>query len=146
MVRRIALVILPLCVLACGGTKDFMFDAGPLPGPVQDAGPCSPLAQTNCPSNLKCTIEGDGTPICGPKGDGGPYSDCSVTSGGQVKGDDSKCEAGTACVDLEFTGFTRGNHCFPFCNLDGGTTCPGTGATCFPVGSIPEGFCDVPGL
>lgn len=146
MVRRFALLLLPLAALglgylaACGGEKDFTYDAGPGPQPAVDAGPCDVYAQTNCASDLKCTILGDGGPICGQKGSGSPYAACA---------DDTQCQAGTACVDLQFSGFLAGNHCYPFCELskqptDGGTTCSGAGATCLDLHTIPEGFCDVP--
>lgn len=150
MTARLALVLLPLCVVACEGTKDFTFDAGPVTT-EGDAGACDPFTQTNCPSNLKCTITGDGTPICGAKGSGQQYTSCEGDAGsGQTRGDDSLCAPGTACVDLEFQGYLAGNHCFPFCDLakqptDGGTTCPGNNATCLDLhNQIPQGFCDLP--
>ena len=152
MLRRLALLLLTLSILAlaalagCGGTKDFIFDAGGIDAGPVDAGPCDVYAQTNCPANLKCTIIPDGTPVCGNKGSGDDYDACSG---------DQECKPGTACVDLTFSGFLSGKHCYPFCDIaaqpDGGTTCPGSGASClkltFPDGglSIPEGFCDIPG-
>ncbi|MBS2029867.1 MAG: hypothetical protein JST54_18340 [Deltaproteobacteria bacterium] len=148
MVRRLALLCLPLSALAilgslaCGGTKNFTFDAGPLDAGPVDAGPCDPYAQTNCPTGLKCTIQPAGNTICGAAGTGDVYTACN---------DDSNCKAGTACVDLEFSGFVAGKHCFPFCDLslqptDGGTTCPqaSSGSSCLNLTTIPEGFCDLP--
>ena len=155
MVRRIVLLCLPLSglaiwgSLACGGTKNFTFDAGPLDAGPVDAGPCDVYTQTNCPSGLKCTIQPAGNTICGQAGTGDAYSDCSDASG--TVGDDSKCKAGTACVTLSFIGtnFLSGYHCYPFCDLsvqDAGNTCPraASGATCLGIGTIPEGFCDLP--
>lgn len=154
MFRKLALVLVTVAFSACGGTKDFTFDAG-ASSPRQDAGPCDPFTQTNCDASLKCTIQADGTPVCGAKGSGAAYADCSVSTslpdgGTTVRGDDSKCSAGTACLDLEFQGRLAGNHCYPFCDLDaqptdGGTTCPGTNATCLDLHSaITQGFCDIP--
>ena len=146
MVRRYVLLCLPLCALAiwgslaCGGTKNFTFDAGPLEAGPVDAGPCDVYTQTNCPSGEKCTIQPAGNTICGQVGTGDNYVACST---------DSDCKAGTACVDLEFAGFVADKHCFPFCDpsvQDGGNTCPqaASGATCLPLTNIPEGFCDLP--
>ena len=160
MVRRLALfatvVAAFAAAMACGGEKDFTFDAG-FHDAGGDAGPCSPLDQTNCPSDLKCTIKPDDTPICGQKGAGDNYATCQT---------DDQCKAGTACVDLEFTNLLGGQHCYPFCVLldDGGSpkagdlmpdggpfgACPGTSPVClaltFPDGglSYKEGFCDLP--
>jgi hypothetical protein len=152
MLRRLCLLSLSLCAVllgsACGGTKDFTFDAGAGPTPLVDAGPCDVYAQTNCPSDLKCTILPSGAPICGLKGTKGNYEACANDGGG-----DAECAPGTACVDLQFSGYLAGNHCYPFCELsrqptDGGTTCQGARASCLAIvvspdgGTLPEGFCD----
>lgn len=152
MLRRFVLLALASAALllgpACGGQKDFTFDAGPGPAPAVDAGPCDVYAQTNCPTDLKCTIMPDGSPICGLKGTKAAYEACATDGGG-----DAECQPGTACVDLQFSGYLAGNHCFPFCEhakqpTDGGTTCPGARASCLKLTfvdgglQIPEGFCD----
>lgn len=92
---------------ACSGVKDFTYDATIDAGPG-DAGPCSPLAQTGCSNNTKCTITPTGAPICGLRGAGAAYSDCRS---------DAECAPGTACVTLNLIGFVQGQKCFPFCSV-----------------------------
>ena len=141
MSRPIALVVSIVALLAgavaCGGTKDFVFDAGATLSPV-DAGPCDVYAQSGCPAGQKCTIHPDGTPVCGAQGSSAAYATCT--------GDD-QCPAGTACVTLGFTGYLSGQRCYAFCEPGPSSSTHGTctgGATCLGLPNIPEGFCDVP--
>ena len=95
---------------------------------------CNALAQTGCPSGLKCNIFGDGAQDfsdCGPSG---------TQLDGQACTSHSECLPGSICLG-------NADVCAELCNLGGANTCA-AGQTCRAfaatviVQGISYGFCD----
>jgi hypothetical protein len=120
----------------------FVNACGPQPGPA-DAGStaCSPVLQTGCASDAKCTVRPDtGASACGPKGASGSYALCAA---------DAECISGTICLSLPAgnAAFEGGQRCRPLCNpMTGAHLACSLGGTCELVDRTDPsvGFCARP--
>lgn len=100
---------------------------------------CNPVRQTGCAPGLACAVYGDGG--------GGFVTDCAGPTGGGIDGasclDDTDCEAGYLCIDVDGFGFTTCNH---WCNAVTGEGCD-IFTTCYPfttpavAGGVEYGVC-----
>jgi hypothetical protein len=103
--------------------------APPVPGCTSqnaNGAPCDPVCQTgNCDwCGEKCTVDGNGAPVCASVGVKAARSSCTIELGGNVSQHDN-CTPGNICLSPDTgSGYA---YCFPLCrsNLDclGGVAC-----------------------